>query len=206
MIKIKDHLGNEYRSINALCDAYGLTTNTFKSRMQRGLTLEQALTMGSRKCSKNKYEYNDEVFSSLAALCDAYAKTSYKNVYNKLKCGWTLEQALNDLPNFRKSDENGEIIKSIYKYAIAHGVPKSGLQAVYYRIRKGMSPADAIKDYKLKSEHDKNKKVDMNINGVHVTTVKAAAHAAGKNYYTVLRRLNHGKSLHDALTFKNYER
>lgn len=54
MVKhIKDHLGNEYDSINSLCMDYNISYNTFRLRLKRGWSLKDALTVKVRK-KKNK--------------------------------------------------------------------------------------------------------------------------------------------------------
>jgi hypothetical protein len=40
----KDHLGNEYKSVARMCDHYGITRYTFRSRLSYGWSLEKALT------------------------------------------------------------------------------------------------------------------------------------------------------------------
>ena len=40
----KDHLGNEYASLNAMCEAYGITRYRYQSRIKLGWTVKDALT------------------------------------------------------------------------------------------------------------------------------------------------------------------
>ena len=40
---VKDHLGKEYPTIKAMCDAYKINVRTYTSRLERGKTQEQAL-------------------------------------------------------------------------------------------------------------------------------------------------------------------
>ena len=42
--KCKDHLGNEYKSVNDMLSTYGIQRRAYYLRLQRGWTLEEALT------------------------------------------------------------------------------------------------------------------------------------------------------------------
>ena len=65
MMKIPctDHLGNSYDSITSMCEAYGINPAAFSKRIQRGKTLEQALTepIRSRLCKHYDMDYNTYV-------------------------------------------------------------------------------------------------------------------------------------------------
>lgn len=43
--RIYDHLGNEYASIKAMCAYYGISRCTFDKRKNKGLSLEECLTL-----------------------------------------------------------------------------------------------------------------------------------------------------------------
>ena len=47
--EIRDHLGNQYKSFNAMCKAYDLNPYTVKARLKGGMLLEEALTKRPRK-------------------------------------------------------------------------------------------------------------------------------------------------------------
>lgn len=47
--EIRDHLGNQYKSFNAMCKAYDLNPSTVKARLKGGMPLEEALTTRPRK-------------------------------------------------------------------------------------------------------------------------------------------------------------
>jgi hypothetical protein len=47
--EFKDHLGNQYKSFNAMCKAYNLNPATVKTRLKGGMPLEEALTKRPRK-------------------------------------------------------------------------------------------------------------------------------------------------------------
>ena len=43
--RIFDHLGNEYASIKSMCACYGISRYTFDKRKNKGLSLEECLTL-----------------------------------------------------------------------------------------------------------------------------------------------------------------
>ena len=42
-----DHLGNHYKSESEMCDKYNILPVTFKSRIARGMSLKEALTIST---------------------------------------------------------------------------------------------------------------------------------------------------------------
>ena len=46
---VKDHLGNEFKTIADMVRYHGVKLQTYYNRLQRGLSLEQALTKGEIK-------------------------------------------------------------------------------------------------------------------------------------------------------------
>lgn len=53
MKKVKDHLGNEYKSISEMCRHYGITFASYEHRIESGMSLEKSLTTPVRP--KKKY-------------------------------------------------------------------------------------------------------------------------------------------------------
>ena len=89
--------GEEFPTIKAMCDAYGVTFWTYKNRLKSGLTQRQALNLDTLPdkgrvripccCPKGKE------FSSIRAMCKTYgiSRSSYRY---RLRTGWTQRQAL----------------------------------------------------------------------------------------------------------------
>lgn len=48
---VTDHLGNKFSSISAMCKYYQISRSTYNHRVERGWTLEAALTTPSRRGS-----------------------------------------------------------------------------------------------------------------------------------------------------------
>lgn len=59
-IKIKDHLGKEFKSKRAMCKHWGVSESTFASRIKSGMSIEEALTKPVKgRCKKNKTKQSD---------------------------------------------------------------------------------------------------------------------------------------------------
>lgn len=43
--RCEDHLGNKFESIGLMCESYGISAETFQARLQRGWSLQDALTI-----------------------------------------------------------------------------------------------------------------------------------------------------------------
>jgi len=54
--RIKDHLGNDYSSISAMCKVYGVSKDVYKQRIEAGESIKRALTgkTHKRKIDKGK--------------------------------------------------------------------------------------------------------------------------------------------------------
>lgn len=92
--KPRDHLGNAYRSINAMCRAYGITKTTLRARLELGWTLEQILTHPENNSHLIKCEdHLGNEFETQKAMLDAYG-ISHATYKHRLSKGFSLEQAL----------------------------------------------------------------------------------------------------------------
>lgn len=50
--KVKDHVGNEFNSVEEMCKHYGVSKSTYYNRVNSGITKEKALKMGGRNRSR----------------------------------------------------------------------------------------------------------------------------------------------------------
>ena len=88
------------------CKHYGVTTSTFRSRVARGWSTEEALGIKPRQAQKSapshsnsitlKTKDGEKVFSSLNEL-SAYYKTAPSTIRGRLKRGMTIEEAVGSL-------------------------------------------------------------------------------------------------------------
>ena len=90
MAKCYDHLGNIFNSKKEMCEYYGVCKTTFKSRIESGWSLEDALT---GKEVKKYYDHLGNEFESIAQMCE-YHKINQATFASRIKSGYSLECAL----------------------------------------------------------------------------------------------------------------
>ena len=92
-----DHLGNEYSSIQEMCEAYGITRKRFYKRFHLyHWSLEDALTKPVRENNKDENIIKDHLgneYASKVEMCKAYDITPV-NFNHRISYGWSLEDAL----------------------------------------------------------------------------------------------------------------
>ena len=49
IFRCEDHLGNNFESMGLMCESYGISVGTFQARLQRGWSLQDALTIPVKK-------------------------------------------------------------------------------------------------------------------------------------------------------------
>lgn len=75
--KWTDHLGNNYDSMNQMCDKYNITHHTFKTRLDLGWSIEDALTKPNVIHSKEITDYCGRIFPTIADFCHFYNMPVY---------------------------------------------------------------------------------------------------------------------------------
>ncbi len=93
---IVDHKGNKYSSILKMCNAYGINRSTYLQRIERGLSVEDALTLPAAKRKRGERCVKDHkgiIYATKKEMCDAY-DIKYITLMNRLRYGWSLEDAL----------------------------------------------------------------------------------------------------------------
>lgn len=96
-IRARDHLGNEYPSMSAMSKVYGKYYQLVSQRLDKGLSIEDALTApivehGKSACKACKDHLGNE-FSSIKEMCAAHNIT-YSCYISRRKAGYSLEDAL----------------------------------------------------------------------------------------------------------------
>lgn len=143
-VKCRDHLGNEYDSIKAMCDAYGISLTTYYSRKQKGYGIEKCLS--SIKMNRHFVDHKNIVYSSFSAMCAAYGLDGGL-VRGRIKAGWTLEEALEynrhtyNRPKYKYTDHKGNKYESLEKMCLAYGKES---QLVKDRMSRGWTLEEAL--------------------------------------------------------------
>lgn len=90
---VTDHTGRGFRSVTAMCQAWGIDRRTWLGRIAAGWSLERSLTEPPPPIRMPRQDHTGKVFPSAEAMCVAWGQTS-RRVRGRLVMGWTLEQAL----------------------------------------------------------------------------------------------------------------
>jgi hypothetical protein len=108
--------GKQYRNLKLLADELGLDAKTFRARLARGYSLEDAAAGQMRpRISANASEIESEgiTYRSKESLAKAH-NTQWSIVYKRLKRGWTMRQALGvdpEPPRFRDHEGHARDVK-----------------------------------------------------------------------------------------------
>ena len=108
--------GKHYRNLRMLADELGLDAKTFRARLARGYSLEDAVSGQMRpriSAMASKVEFEGVSYRSKDALAKAH-NTQWPIVYKRLKRGWTMRQALGvdpEPPRFRDHEGHARDLK-----------------------------------------------------------------------------------------------
>ena len=94
--EVMDHLGKKYNSKADMCRAWKVNVCTFSDRIERGWSLEEALTGNKNTKNHNSKKITDclgEEFDSIADMCKEYGIT-YSTFKSRKARGWTLKEIL----------------------------------------------------------------------------------------------------------------
>lgn len=142
-----DHLGNKFNSSIEMCRYWNINYKTFRSRINAGVNLDDALTIGYRH-NKEKERVSDHLgneFNYLSEMCK-YWNTSTSTFKYRIRLGLSLEEALTS-----KKVINGKIHKCIDHLGNEFETIKDmcdnwGISVVTYhnRMNKGLSIEDTL--------------------------------------------------------------
>lgn len=191
-----DHEGNEFSSIEAMCEYWNITTFTYINRTRRGWSIEKALTIpvGSiNGKSKSATDHEGNKFPSIAAMCRHW-NVPYSAYNNRIRLGWSLKDVLTMPAKLNSKsiiDHEGNEFPSITAMCKYWGVTK---YAYDKRIEYGWSLKDVLtqqgkksptfKEYSQSSiiqekKEDVNAKYDDNIKQRNDITLQEIAQNEG---------------------------
>jgi len=136
-----DHLGNEYRSYNAMAKAYKIAPSVLRDRIKRGLSIEEAL------CKKEVRDHLGNIYKSERDMCRNYniSVSSYKN---RIDNGLSIKDALTKPPSNAKElfgkdciDHLGNVYKSQREMCQAYNLDYGTFR---HRVNTGMSIQEAL--------------------------------------------------------------
>jgi len=202
--KATDHLGNDYSSQREMFEKYGIDKGTFKSRIKKGMQLEEALTKKVRKLPiKEAKDHLGNSYSSHAKMLKAY-RISRVEFSSRILKGYSLEDALTkESLLFSASepaiDHLGSEYPSHSDMAKAYGI---NINTYYLRRHYGYSVEDALS----KEVHSPLVRVTADHLGTVYKNLNEMLNKYGITYNLYRRRIIKGWSLEDALTREKYFR
>lgn len=92
--KCKDHLGNEFKTIEDMCTHWNISSGLYRVRIANGMPLEVALTTPVRKQVKyNAVDHKGVMYKSLIEMCAVY-NVSRTTFISRINSGLSVEEAL----------------------------------------------------------------------------------------------------------------
>lgn len=97
-VPCKDHLGNEYHTTRAMCEAWNIDYDLYLARLRNGFSVQKALEKLTPR-DKDAALYNGLVdmngvkYKTLTAMCQAWG-VSVKCFVGRIERGWSFEEAL----------------------------------------------------------------------------------------------------------------
>lgn len=140
-IKCVDHLGNEFLSQAKMCEAWNISVLTYRGRLKKGLSQEEALTMPLRDTSV--YDHLGNKFPSELQMCKFY-NIKLGTFHGRIKRGYSLEQALTEVvvSNMQICEDHlGKTYNSINDMCAAYGLSH---QLLKQRLDKGWTIEAAL--------------------------------------------------------------
>lgn len=141
-----DHLGNEFESKQSLCDNYEIKVRAFEKRLQRGCSLEDALTTpvppSNNRNNKIKDPFKKGVYyKSYPELARTY-DMNYDTLMSRLEAGVDIKEALTRESRKKKVyDYLGNEFESQIKLCDYYGISR---QNYHKRETKGYSAYDIL--------------------------------------------------------------
>ena len=98
----RDHLGNEFASVKAMCHAWGVSRKAYDHRVSRGASTQEALTGQVRRrlpaTCKPCRDHLGREFPSKVAMCRHWG-VEWGTFRHRMRAGWGLERALTGSPS-----------------------------------------------------------------------------------------------------------
>lgn len=198
---VVDHLGREYDSVTGMCKEWHVNRYTYSDRIERGWSVEEALTGNKKKKIPKSKECKDHLgndYSSIAEMCREY-NVEYTIYRRRRDLGWTLKEALTGKDNPIKPnsktcyDHYGNCFNSAADMCRLYGIPIDK-----YRSRKKLGWTTE----EILTNHKNNPRVKEHIdylgNVYKSETAMCRAHSIKRNVYRT--RISLGWTNKEALT------
>lgn len=207
----RDHLGKEYPSVPDMCAAWGISDSTYAGRLERGWTVEQALTIkphgqGPKVNPRTGAMLKDHLgqeFVSVGAMCRHWGISEKVYWSRKRICRWPLGRILTEPVHDAKdagnavkvTDHLGQEFPSISELC-RHW--KIGLSTYRERRKRGWGIERALTGKEIKLETDAVPCMDHT--GARYPSKNAMCRRWGVTRYCYESRLGLGWTQERALT------
>ena len=146
-----DHLGNEFKSVYAMCEHYGISTTSYKYRLEKlgwplKRVLEEPLHDTNRTTALECRDHKGNAFPSMKAMCDFW-RIPRQRYYSRIRSGWTMARALETPIDERMSRSepikapNGKLYANVDLMCEAYGISKTQYMT---NVRNGLSMKRAL--------------------------------------------------------------
>lgn len=146
--QVVDFEGRVFPNQKAMLSFYGIPSGTFNSRIRKGLSLKDALTMPKVKGTEKCVDHKGRVFQSKQSMAEFYG-INIVTFNARRKRGLSLKDALTLSINEVKSnkgieciDLQGRLFPSLISMANYHNITPTRLS---YLVRKGYTPTEALR-------------------------------------------------------------
>lgn len=189
---VKDHLGNEYASVQKMCNEYPVKTSySYNNRIKMGWSVEKALTTPVDEM-QIAVDHLGNKYRSTRSMCAAYPVKDDKAYKRRIEKGWSIEEALmTPVSETFEIDHLGNKHKSLT--AMCEAYPVTYTYLYYTRIKKGWSLKET-----LMTPPPKKTVTDHLGNEYNSVEEMCTVYAVDSSTYN--KRLKKGYSQKDALT------
>ena len=204
--------GKTFKSRKEACEYYNINYATVSTRLDRGWSLEEAITTPNKKHNNFESSLNNEIDLNGEKITIYEACKKYnipkQLVYSRYYyCGWSFEEI------FGIKDRNGKYNlvkiknKTFESIRKASEYYKINYSTVTNRINRGWTVEEAITTPVIRNNSKGGKRKLIIVNGIYFKTIKEATDYYNNlgynlNYGTVKYQLRIGKKINQVFTKK----
>ena len=142
---VKDHLGNEFSSINKMCEYYGVKFVTYQQRIHSGWGIEKALTLPAYCKNGVVTDHLGNEYRTITDMCKAWGIYCYE-YYSRRSNGFSMKDTLEivvDSLRLPTVDLSGKVYKDCLELCKANKISVSELRK---KIKATSSVEEALKN------------------------------------------------------------
>lgn len=198
---VTDHLGNRYNSAGIMCRKYGISYQTFNSRLKLGWSLKDSLTIPVSKRNVSEVEdHLGNIFHGVREMC-VYYGLDIRTYQRRIEHGATLEEALQpaniaNRENIVYKDYLGNMFNSIEDMCREYGIDSGTYRG---RLKLGWDLYEALTAPVGNTQMYGNAKACQDHLGNTYSSISALCREYGISHGVYKRRLAKGWELEEVL-------